>query len=63
MIYINYIKLFYGIMYSIYAASTRPREYHRIHLRTLSKYRCGRAEAGHLRWQYLPKGSGFNSAA
>jgi len=32
MIYINYIKLFSDIMYSIYAASTRPREYYRLNL-------------------------------
>jgi len=37
MIYSNYIKLFYGIMYSIYAASTRPREYYRINLRTFKE--------------------------
>jgi len=37
MIYINYIKLFYRIMYGIYMASTRPREYYRINLRTFKE--------------------------
>jgi len=37
MIYINYIKLFYGIMYSIYAASTGPFEYYRINLRMFNE--------------------------
>jgi len=37
MIYINYIKLFYGIMYSIYAASTRLSEYYRINLPTFNE--------------------------
>jgi len=37
MIYINYIKLFYGIMYSIYVASTRPLEFYRINLQTFNE--------------------------
>ena len=37
MIYLNYIKLFYRIVYSIYAASTRPGEYSRINLRTIKE--------------------------
>jgi len=37
MIYINYIKLFYRIMYSIEVASTRPHEYYRINLGTFNK--------------------------
>jgi len=37
MIYIYYIKLFYRIMYSIYAASTRLREYYRINLVTIKE--------------------------
>ena len=37
MISINYIKLFYRIVYSIYAASTRPHEYYRINLQTFKK--------------------------
>jgi len=37
MIYINYIKLFYRIMYRIYGASTRPREYYGICLRTFKE--------------------------
>jgi len=37
MIYINYIKVFHRIMYSIYAASTRPREYYRINLQTFNE--------------------------
>jgi len=37
MIYINYIKLFYRIMYSLSAASTRLPEYSRINLRTFNE--------------------------
>ena len=37
MIYINYIKLFSRIMYSIYAASTRLREYYGINLLTFNE--------------------------
>jgi len=37
MIYINYIKIFYRIMDSIYAASTRRREYYKINVWTFKK--------------------------
>jgi len=37
MIYINYMKLFYEIMYGIYEASTRLYKYYKINLRTFNE--------------------------